>query len=130
MIRQHFWILPMCLWTRAAVLMNSILPPAAGRCGPQISRTDAFLDHRLAAMSVRNSTAAFRRKWGCNRWPRPQPAGGPKLALAQPENKADLNYIIISIIYESRFYSEGPPFRKKAIAPISPVSCDLSASLQ
>ena len=34
MIRQHFGILPMSLWTRAAALTNSIFPPASGRCGP------------------------------------------------------------------------------------------------
>jgi hypothetical protein len=72
MIRPHFWILPMCLlpmclWTRAAVLTNSILPPAAGRCGRRTSRTDAFLDLRLAAMSVRNFTSVFRTKRGCSR---------------------------------------------------------------
>ena len=54
----------MCLWIRATVLTNSIFPLAAGRCGPQISRTDAFLDHRLAAMSVRNSTCVFQEEAG------------------------------------------------------------------
>src|SRR3569833_1754792 len=46
-IRQHFENLLMCLWTMAAILTNSILPPAAGRGRPQISKTDAFLGRRL-----------------------------------------------------------------------------------
>ena len=79
-------LLPVCLLIRAAVLTNSILPRAAGRCGPRVSRADAFLDHRLAAMSVRNSTSVFQEEAGMQpSWPRPQPAGEPKLALAQAE---------------------------------------------
>ena len=62
MFRQHSGILPMCLRTRATALTNSVFPPAAGRCGPKISRTDAFLDHRLAAISVRNSTGVFQEE--------------------------------------------------------------------
>jgi hypothetical protein len=52
----------MRLRTRATALRNSIFPHAVGRCGPQISRTDAFRDHRLAAMSVRNSTCVFQEE--------------------------------------------------------------------
>jgi hypothetical protein len=76
----------MCLWIRATVLTNSIFPPAAGLVRAA-DIEDGFLDQRLAAMSVRNSTSVFQEEAGMqSSWPRPQPAGEPKLALAQAEN--------------------------------------------
>jgi hypothetical protein len=48
---------------------------SAGRCGPRIARTDDFLDHRMAAMSVwncsngtsplRETNMSIKVEWAC-----------------------------------------------------------------